>query len=237
MTNERYVGTQTAKRVLGVCGASLRQWADSGLISSFKTPGGKYRYLIDPVIKGQQVPEATPNPSEKYKICYCRVSSTSQKADLDRQVQYMATRFPSHTIIKDIGSGINFKRKGLQTLLELTFSGRLEEVVVAYRDRLCRIAFELLSWIFQQHGVQLMVLHEELGSSENELSEDLMAIVQVFCCRANGKRKYQKRTSQTGHKGSHLPEQGSSGGVDEVVRMRPEDLQHGAGGALEADCS
>lgn len=239
MTNEkRYLGTHAAKQVLGVCGATLRQWADSGLITSFKTPGGKYRYLIDNVISGSSADSRTEEPqrpaTEKQKVCYCRVSSLSQKADLDRQAQYMQSRYPEHTIIRDIGSGINFKRKGLQTILELAFRGRLEEVVVAYRDRLCRFAYELVAWIFHQHGVRLVVLNEEVGGCEAELSQDLLAIVQVFCCKVNGKRKSKRDKAQEGDPDQDPSQQGRANDPEALVRLREEDLQHGPGSAQEA---
>lgn len=237
MTNEqRYLGTHAAKQVLGVCGATLRQWADSGLITSFKTPGGKYRYLVDNVISGgsSRAEELQRPATEKQKVCYCRVSSAGQKADLDRQAEYMRSSYPGHTIIRDVGSGINFKRKGLQTVLELTFRGCLEEVVVAYRDRLCRFAFELVAWIFHQHGVRLVVLNEEVGGCEAELSQDLLAIVQVFCCRINGKRKYSKQRIEEGGKDQDLSQSGRPRDSQALVRMRSEDLQHGPGGVEEA---
>jgi len=73
----------------------------------------------------------------------------------------------------------------------------VQQVVVAYRDRLCRFAFELVEWILQLHGVELLVLHQNVESSgQSELAEDLLAIINVFNCRVNGKRKYTKRKEQ-----------------------------------------
>jgi predicted site-specific integrase-resolvase len=122
------------------------------------------------------------------------VSSNGQKEDLKRQVSKMQEEYPNHRIITDIGSGINFKRPGLRTILELTFARQLKEIVVSYRDRLCRFAFELLEWIFLQHGVKLVVLDSNMDSSTNsELADDLLAIVNVFNCRVNGRRKYKTK--------------------------------------------
>jgi len=77
---------------------TLRQWDKSGKIKSERTPGGNRRYIIE--IK------------DEFHICYCRVSSYKQKDDLARQVEFMQKKFPNAEIIKDIGSGLNFKRKG-----------------------------------------------------------------------------------------------------------------------------
>jgi len=99
--------------------------------------------------------------------------------------------------ICDIGSGLNFKRKGLQTLLELCFKGLVSEVVVAHRDRLCRFRFELLEWTFNKHNARLVVLDQGNSSPEDELASDLISIVHVFSCRINGKRKYRRRNEKS----------------------------------------
>lgn len=194
MNETCYVTTREAKKVLGVNEDTLRKWCDNGLFPSIKTPSGHRLYNIKQYLSNQTTSEES--HQEKDRICYCRVSSQSQKDDLQRQIQYMQEKYPGHKIVSDIGSGINFKRKGLRTILEMASKGLISEVVVAYRDRLCRFAFELVEWIFHLHGVKLLVLNKELDSSgSNELAEDLLAIINVFNCRVNGKRKY-KRTQQ-----------------------------------------
>lgn len=181
-----------AAAALGVCQATLRQLADSGQIPSVRLPSGQRRYEISQLaaVDKPAGPEER-HKGERRKFCYCRVSRTHQKADLQRQVEHMRERFPGHEIITDIGSGINFKRKGLQTILRLAMLGAVEEVVVAYRDRLARIATDLVEWILQSSSARLVVLHPAVGGTEADLAEDLLAIVNVFCCRANGRRKYR----------------------------------------------
>ena len=187
--NAYYVTTREAKKILGVNEDTLRKWADNGLFPSIKTPGGHRLYSIS------QFLNRTEEKNSKENICYCRVSSQGQRDDLQRQIQYMQEKFPEHKIISDIGSGINFKRKGLRSILEMASKGLINEVVVAYRDRLCRFAFELVEWILHLNGVKLMVLNKEMESSKsNELAEDLLAIINVFNCRVNGRRKYKGNT-------------------------------------------
>jgi predicted site-specific integrase-resolvase len=103
----------------------------------------------------------------------------------------MSSRYPNAEIVKDIGSGINFRRKGLLSILQRVKDGDIRSVAIASRDRLCRFAFELLEWYFKQHDVQLLVLDSDDQSPEQELSDDLLSIVQVFCCRRNGRRRYR----------------------------------------------
>jgi predicted site-specific integrase-resolvase len=109
----------------------------------------------------------------------------------------MQENYPGHKIITDIGSGINFKRKGLRSIIQMACKGLISEVVVAYRDRLCRFAFELVEWILQINGVKLLVLNSTLDSTgTNELAEDVLAIINVFNCRINGKRKYKNSSKE-----------------------------------------
>ena len=189
-----FVTTRVAKKRLGVSEEALRNWADDGSVHSIRTPGGQRLYAITKFIQDRGHSSAEGQKEEGQKICYCRVSSQGQKDDLERQVQYMQERYPEHRIVTDIGSGINFKRKGFRTILGLANRGAVTEVVVAYRDRMCRFAFELVEWILHQNGVKFVVLNQKLDSSGNsELAEDLLSIINVFNCRVNGKRKYRKK--------------------------------------------
>lgn len=193
---EKYVTTQTAREMLGVSAWTLRSWADSGRIPSIRSPGGKRLYAVQSYLSTQRpakLPAAASPASARQRVVYCRVSSPGQRDDLERQVAFMSQKFPSHRIIRDIGSGINFNRKGLLQVLELANRGALEEVVVAHRDRLCRFAFELVEWLLRERGVRLVVLDADSAASPGaELAEDLMAIVQVVTCRVNGRRKYKR---------------------------------------------
>jgi predicted site-specific integrase-resolvase len=118
--------------------------------------------------------------------------------DLERQKYLLQSQFPTHIMVTDIGSGINWKRKGLQTILESAMSRDIEEVVVAHRDRLCRFAFELIQFILENNGVKLIVLDTEDGkSTEQELSEDILSIVHIYSCRSMGRRRYKSKENSS----------------------------------------
>jgi putative resolvase len=185
--NGRWISTKEACKIYGVSGNTIRRWADDGTIIFKRTPRGPRRYFIS-----RNGVLGTPENSERRdNYIYARVSSAKQREDLDRQTTFLRDKYPDHTIIKDIGSGLNYKRKGLLRLLELSNNGRVEQVVVFSKDRLCRFGFELLQWQFTQNNTKLLV-HEQIDKSpETEFSEDILAILQVFACRWNGKRKYK----------------------------------------------
>jgi predicted site-specific integrase-resolvase len=179
----RYVPPRIAVQQLGVCSKTLERWEKEGKIKAYRTPSGQRRYDIDSVVCVAPV---------KLTLLYARVSSRSQKADLERQVEFLISRYPGCEVIQDIGSGLNFKRKGLITLLERIYYGDIGMVVVASKDRLCRFGFDLISWFALRGKCKIMVLNNSALSPEREMVEDLLAIIQVFSCRLYGLRKYKK---------------------------------------------
>lgn len=132
----------------------------------------------------------------KLTIGYCRVSNRQQKDDLDTQVtnvkSYMLSKGYQFDVITDIGSGINYSKKGLLRLLELINNREIERVVVLYKDRLIRFGFELIEYLCQLNSVELIVIDHSERSKEEELNEDLIQIITVFANRLYGSRS--KRT-------------------------------------------
>jgi predicted site-specific integrase-resolvase len=133
--------------------------------------------------------------SQKENIVYIRVSSSKQKYDLQRQHDFLSQQFPGYRIVSDIGSGINFKRKGFLSILEQVKNGKVQTVVVASRDRLCRFGFDLMEWYFKTFNTKLVVLQQDSSASET-LAQDVLSIIQVFNCRNNGRRRYKTNKSQ-----------------------------------------
>lgn len=184
--NERWVSNKEACRLYSVSGNTLRSWADKGRVIYKRTPSNQRIYLIN---SSNTFASDTFNEN-KQNYLYARVSSSKQKDDLVRQSTFLQTKYPNHIIIKDIGSGLNYKRKGLLKLLELSCKGLVNEVVIYSKDRLCRFGYELIEWLFLQHNTKLVVLEQIDKSPEQEFSEDILSILQVFACHWNGKRKY-----------------------------------------------
>jgi predicted site-specific integrase-resolvase len=150
--------SRKAAKELGVHPNTLRKWADEGKIKYIRKRAGQRLYDVDSFIKGG---------IERQRICYCRVSSPKQKDDLG--LEFMRQRYPNYIFIEDAGSGLNFKRKGLTTLLEQVCRGDVEEVVVAHRDRLARFGFDLIKWFVEHFGGKIVVLNHTAQSPEQEL--------------------------------------------------------------------
>jgi putative resolvase len=187
--SDRFISATKIQTRYGISSSSLRRWDSDGRVETIRTPGGFRLYRIQDIERlfGKEEGEIENEP-KKAKICYARVSSDHQKEDLKRQVNDLEEKYPDHEIIKDIGSGLNYKRKGFQTLLQRVYEGNVSEVVVAHRDRLCRYGFELVEFIFKKADAKIVVLGQvmEEQNATRELADDLLAVCNYFVAKNNG---------------------------------------------------
>ena len=197
-----FISSKEASQLTSLHPTTLRKYADKDQIKCYKTPSGQRKYdrkslerFCNPSLVIHQVSKVT-----RENFLYARVSSKKQLDDLNRQIEYLQSvnnGYVTYTSLSDIGSGINFKRKGLQTILESCLQGTIGEVIVAHRDRLCRFGFELVQILVEKAGGKITVLDDERNkSSEQELSEDLLSIVHIYSCKQMGKRSYKVKLAK-----------------------------------------
>ena len=148
-------------------------------------------YNVSKYLQKQKIP--VENEIRK-KICYCRVSSSKQKEDLQLQIEYMKKKYPSYEIISDIGSGLNMNREGLKKIIDSGIKGEIEILVVAYKDRLVRFGYELIERIIKEYsnGEIKIENNEEEKTPMEELTTDIVSIMNVYVAKMNGLRKYKK---------------------------------------------
>ena len=221
MEGVRFVTGAHVRSRIDVSAATLRNWADAGLVRFIVAPATKVRrYAFDDVAARCGHTEAAQAPKERCRVIYARVSSAHQRADLRRQVEDLQSRFPTHEVIQDVGSGLNFKRRGFQALLERVYAGDVEEVVVAHADRLCRFGRELVEFVFDKSGTRLVVCDlRRRASSTAELADDLLSVATVFVARENGLRSASKRRMRKRRR----EESEGGGGVEERDHAGAED--------------
>lgn len=181
------VPLRKAVQQLGLHPNTLRKYADEGKIKTIKNEAGQRLFDVQSYVNGA---------TRTSLICYCRVSSAKQRDDLNRQVVYMQSLYPEAEVIRDVGSGINFKRRGLRSLLDRLLRGDQLTLIVAHRDRLARFGFELIQYMVEQNGGQVVVLDATVHSPESELAQDLLSILHVFSCRMHGLRKYRQKIKE-----------------------------------------
>lgn len=192
MTKE-YYSIHEFSKLISRTPQTLRNWDKSGKLKPHHTGANGYRYYSHNQLKELLKIEDIP----KKVVGYCRVSSNKQKDDLQRQVEnmriYLDTLNVDYEIVEDIGSGINYKKRGLRKLLKMINSKEVDKIIVFYKDRLLRFGFELVEYMANLNGCEIEVLDSTEKTDEQELVEDLIQIVTVFSCRLQGKRANKTR--------------------------------------------
>jgi excisionase family DNA binding protein len=187
--SERYLGTREFAKLLGISRVTVIKWIKSGRIVAYSVHG-KWRIPyseVERVLGGIQ--------RVRRVAIYARVSSNTQRNDLERQVEalklWVSKNFPNaeYVVVTDIASGLNEDRGGLRKLIEMAKRREIQAVVIAYRDRLTRFGFEYLKTLFNTFGVDVyVVFQEEPKNYVQELVEDFIEIVTSFASRIYGKK-------------------------------------------------
>lgn len=197
---KRFVSVGYASDITGFDKQTIRKMVDKKEITGFKTLTGQRRIDKQSLQRlcGINIHDEEQQNCKKQNFIYTRVSTRKQMDDLSRQVNFLQQYKPEYsgyTTIEDIGSGINFKRKGLSKILECCIQQTIGEVVVAHRDRLSRFGFDLIEQFVEKGGGRITVLEGGASnkSTQQELSEDLLSIIHVFNCRQMGRRSYSTK--------------------------------------------
>ena len=204
----KFVGGKKASEIVGVHQRTLYLWEEKGVIETIRTPGGKRLYNIEKYLNEKICDnnnkikntilcdnlEDLDKKNEKLNICYVRVSSNNQKDDLERQKNVMIKLYPKHLIIEDIGSGLNLNKRGIKKIINLAIEGKINELIVAYKDRLTRFGFELIEELIEKYsnGKIIIINQKDAIEPEEELVKDVMSILNVYVAKMNGLRKYNK---------------------------------------------
>jgi putative resolvase len=191
---DKYIPAKDALKVLKVHYQTLYKLEQSGKLEVIKTPGGKRLYNVKKFIRDNKIGKSKTDYELRRKICYCRVSSKHQEKDLERQIEYMEEHYPDYEIIKDIGSGLNFGRKGLKEIIDSAIKGEIEEIVIAYKDRLCRFGYEMIERLIEDYSDgKITVINAKEETPQEEITKDIIQIMNVYTAKINGLRKYKKK--------------------------------------------
>jgi len=184
---ERLYTLKEACLLLGLHPRTIQKWDKQGKIRIIRTPGGRRR------IPESEIRRLQGEKGIRSIIGYARVSSATQKDDLERQVEYLRQN-GVREVITDIGSGLNEKRKGFLKLLDKVLHNEVDKVVILYDDRLTRFGFETLKKVFEAHGTSIEVLNQiETKSPQQELIDDLIMIISHFSGKLYGLRSHKHK--------------------------------------------
>jgi predicted site-specific integrase-resolvase len=188
--SRKMVSIQEAAEFLGVAAQMLRRWEREGkLVPDERTPGGRRRYDLARLRPEQfHAPEAA-----RRTVAYARVSSHDQKDDLERQKQvlelYCARQGWTFEVVADLGSGMNYHKKGLKRLLGAIIDDEVGRLVITHKDRLLRFGAELVFAICEAKNVEVVILNQgEDTTFEEDLAKDVLEIITVFSARLYGSR-------------------------------------------------
>jgi len=181
-----------ASKLLGVHIRTIQKWDKAGKIRCVRTVGGKRR------VPESEIKRILGIHEERKIIGYARVSSRTQKDDLERQVEliknYAREKGWEIEVLKDIGSGLKEDRRNFQKLLRMVMNKEISKVIVAYPDRLTRFGFKTLEQFFKSYGTEIIVINKEEKTPQEELVEDLITIISHFAGKLYGmrSRKYRR---------------------------------------------
>ena len=189
------ISIEEAAKLLGVAKGTLRRWESEGKLISERTPGGHRRYRSEDILHMAQHP---PSENERITIAYARVSSQDQKADLERQAmllsEFCTKNGWQHEVIRDLGSGLNYHKKGLKALLQRIMRNDVERLVITHKDRLLRFGAELVFAICEEFQTEVVIVNKSEDTSyEDELTQDVLEIITVFSARLYGSRSHKNK--------------------------------------------
>ena len=190
-----HLSISEASSFIGISPSTLRRYERQGLISPKRTIGGHRRYPISDLRKlaGESI------ELSETTIAYARVSSHDQKQDLARQIErlesYCVASGNPYLILDDLGSGLNYKKRGLKKLIREIISGRVSKIVLTHKDRLLRFGSEIIFYLCSFFGTKIELIEEEKHLSDEEvLTRDVIELMTVFSARLYGKRAHKKKS-------------------------------------------
>jgi excisionase family DNA binding protein len=184
------ISINEASKLLGVTTKTLRLWEKEGKIKSHRTAGGHRRYEITDLLGSKKEKSLT--------VAYARVSSQNQKDDLERQKlvleAYCASKGYNFEIISDLGSGMNYQKKGLIKLIKLLCSYQIDRLVITHRDRLLRFGSELIFSLCEIFACEVVIINKsEQSTFEEDLASDVLEIITIFSARLYGSRSHKNK--------------------------------------------
>ena len=173
---------------------TLQRWDRDGILKAHRTPTNRRYYTINDYNKIMGIQNYSENQVNDV-IIYARVSNQNQKDDLKNQIEFLRTYanakgYIIKDIITDIGSGLNYKRKGFNSIL---YSDTKQTILISYKDRFVRFGYDWFNNFLKSKGSEIIVVNNETLSPKQELVDDLISIINIFSCRIYGFRKYKKK--------------------------------------------
>lgn len=188
----RFIKIGEAAKILGVSIQTLRRWEETGYLVPDRRSQGKTRYYDFNQLTGKKILE------NNITVAYARVSSHDQKSDLERQAEVLASycirQGWNFEVVQDLGSGMNYQKKGLKTLINMILEKKIVRLVLTHKDRLLRFGAELIFALCEAKQIEVVIINKgDEVSFEEELAQDVLEIITVFSARLYGSRSRKNK--------------------------------------------
>lgn len=180
--------------LLRISRPTLSKYVKDGDIEVTELPNGRYDYNEESVFK------LFNNGVERKTYLYARVSTSKQKKDLENQVEILkqfcfSNGFKIHGVYSEVASGISFeKRNEFFKMLDDIIKGKVERVIITYKDRLSRVGFDLFYYLFKKYSCEIVVVSEVSNEKldSQEIFEEIVSLLHCFSMKLYSKRRVQK---------------------------------------------
>ena len=181
-------------KMIGRTVNTLQRWDREGILKARRTPTNRRYYTEEDYYNIMGIQQENAENQVNDVIIYARVSNQNQKDDLKNQVEFLKTYanakgYIVSNIIIDIGSGLNYNRKGFNSIL---YSEKKQKILISYKDRFVRFGYSWFDNFLKSKGSEIVVVNNQTLSPQQELVEDLISIIHIFSCRIDGLKKYKK---------------------------------------------
>ena len=182
-------------KMIGRTVNTLQRWDREGILKAHRTPTNRRYYTEEDYYNIMGIQQENAENQVNDVIIYARVSNQNQKDDLKNQIEFLKTYanakgYIVSNIITDIGSGLNYNRKGFNSIL---YSEKKQKILISYKDRFVRFGYSWFDNFLKSKGSEIIVVNNQTLSPKQELVEDLISIIHIFSCRIDGLRKYKKK--------------------------------------------
>ena len=184
-------------KMLNVSVKTLQRWDNENTLKAFRNPKGRRYYTHEQYLAFTGISSKI----DKKIVIYTRVSTNNQKNDLDNQVKFLKNYanlkgLIVNEIITDIGSGLNYNRKKWNELINDCINQKVQTIIISNKDRFIRFGYDWFDRFLLNYGVNIIVVDNDKLSPNEELTQDLISIIDVFSCKIYGLKKYIKSISE-----------------------------------------
>lgn len=185
--------------LIGKSVKTLQRWDRLGVLTAYRSPSKRRYYTHTQYLEYLGKKSTT---EDKQNVIYVRVSTKNQVDDLKNQLKFMESYthrngIPIHNVYSDYGSGMNYKRKNWNKLIDDCFDNRIDTIYISHKDRFVRFGFDWITSLLDRYcGVKVVSIEDTTTSPEEDLIQDLISIIHVFSCRVYGLRKYKKKITK-----------------------------------------